>query len=45
MRVAVTRYRSRGVDTPADLAVLERDWERLAAAADGAPPGIGDPEP
>jgi 3-deoxy-manno-octulosonate cytidylyltransferase (CMP-KDO synthetase) len=45
MRVAVTRYRSRGVDTPADLAALERDWERLAAGAGGAPPGTGDPEP
>ncbi len=30
VRVVITPYVSRGVDTPADLAALERDWDRLA---------------
>jgi CMP-2-keto-3-deoxyoctulosonic acid synthetase len=45
MRVAITRHRSRGVDTPADLAALERDWDGYAAAGGGAARGPGDPEP
>jgi 3-deoxy-manno-octulosonate cytidylyltransferase (CMP-KDO synthetase) len=31
MRVALTSHPSRGVDTPEDLAALERDWDALAA--------------
>ena len=45
MRVAITRQRSRGVDTPADLAALERGWDGYAAAGGGAARGPGDPEP
>ncbi len=30
IRVVITPYRSRGVDTPADLAALERDWDAVA---------------
>jgi len=33
VRVVITPYVSRGVDTPADLAALERDWDRLAPRA------------
>jgi 3-deoxy-manno-octulosonate cytidylyltransferase (CMP-KDO synthetase) len=29
IRVVLTPYQSRGVDTPADLAALERDWDTL----------------
>jgi 3-deoxy-manno-octulosonate cytidylyltransferase (CMP-KDO synthetase) len=37
IRVVITPYRSRGVDTPGDLAALERDWDLLT--------GIGTPDP
>lgn len=37
LRVVITPYASRGVDTPADLAALERDWDQVAGAR-GAPP-------
>jgi 3-deoxy-manno-octulosonate cytidylyltransferase (CMP-KDO synthetase) len=33
VRVVITPYVSRGVDTPADLAAIERDWDRLATGA------------
>jgi 3-deoxy-manno-octulosonate cytidylyltransferase (CMP-KDO synthetase) len=45
MRVAVTSYRSRGVDTPEDLAALERDWDRLLAAAGGSARGTPEARP
>jgi 3-deoxy-manno-octulosonate cytidylyltransferase (CMP-KDO synthetase) len=34
IRVVITPYASRGVDTPEDLAALERDWDRIAGAGD-----------
>jgi 3-deoxy-manno-octulosonate cytidylyltransferase (CMP-KDO synthetase) len=40
IRVVITPFASRGVDTPADLAALERDWDTLAGAVrspDAAP--------
>lgn len=37
IRVVITSRGSRGVDTPADLAALERDWDALA--------GISTPDP
>ncbi len=37
LRVVITPYASRGVDTPADLAALERDWDQVAGAR-GSPP-------
>jgi 3-deoxy-manno-octulosonate cytidylyltransferase (CMP-KDO synthetase) len=42
IRVVVTAFRSRAVDTPEDLAALERDWQRLAATAGGPATGSGD---
>lgn len=42
IRVVVTAYRSRAVDTPEDLAALERDWQTLAATAGGPTSGTGD---
>ena len=36
IRVVITPYRSRGVDTPADLAALERDWETLHGSPSSA---------
>jgi 3-deoxy-manno-octulosonate cytidylyltransferase (CMP-KDO synthetase) len=33
IRVVITPYESRGVDTPADLAALEHDWARFARGA------------
>jgi 3-deoxy-manno-octulosonate cytidylyltransferase (CMP-KDO synthetase) len=45
MRVAVTSYRSRGVDTPEDLAALERDWDRLVASAGGSAREPGEARP
>jgi len=33
VRVVITPYVSRGVDTPADLAAIERDWDRLVTRA------------
>ncbi len=33
VRVVITPYGSRGVDTPLDLAALERDWDRLVPSA------------
>jgi 3-deoxy-manno-octulosonate cytidylyltransferase (CMP-KDO synthetase) len=37
IRVAVVRAQGRGVDTPSDLAALERDWHHSAPADPGAP--------
>ena len=37
LRVVITPYTSRGVDTPADLEALERDWDQLAGTR-AAPP-------
>jgi 3-deoxy-manno-octulosonate cytidylyltransferase (CMP-KDO synthetase) len=34
IRVVITPYASRGVDTPSDLAALERDWEALTGPAE-----------
>jgi 3-deoxy-manno-octulosonate cytidylyltransferase (CMP-KDO synthetase) len=34
IRVVITPYASRGVDTPSDLAALERDWEVLTGPAE-----------
>jgi 3-deoxy-manno-octulosonate cytidylyltransferase (CMP-KDO synthetase) len=33
VRVVITPYVSRGVDTPADLAAIESDWDRLVTGA------------
>lgn len=38
VRVVITPYASRGVDTPADLAALERDWDVLTGGVATAPP-------
>ena len=37
VRVVITPYASRGVDTPADLAALERDWDSLLGGDATAP--------
>jgi 3-deoxy-manno-octulosonate cytidylyltransferase (CMP-KDO synthetase) len=37
IHVVVTPYRSRAVDTPADLEALERDWEALVSGPTAAP--------
>lgn len=38
VRVVITPFASRGVDTPDDLAALERDWDALAGRLADAPP-------
>lgn len=42
MRVSVTSYRSRGVDTPEDLAALEHDRQSLVAPGGGSTPAPGE---
>ena len=39
IRVVITPYASRGVDTPSDLAALERDWEALTGPAESGRKG------